>query len=87
MSQQRIEEFSGSQGRLAGKPPPGAAGAGGAPAGTAPLTQARQGSSVQSMAAGAGQGASWQSIAAANGIENPRFLQPGQFINLNARSK
>jgi hypothetical protein len=27
--------------------------------------------------------ADWQSVAAANGIENPRLLQPGQLLNLN----
>jgi hypothetical protein len=26
----------------------------------------------------------WQSIVAANGIENPRRLRPGQLIDLNA---
>jgi hypothetical protein len=33
-----------------------------------------------------GDDADWQSIASANGIENPRLLQPGQLINLNARA-
>jgi len=30
-----------------------------------------------------GKGGNWQGIAEANGIENPRFPQPGQLINLN----
>ena len=30
-----------------------------------------------------GRGDDWQSIAAANGIENPRLLAPGQLIDLN----
>jgi hypothetical protein len=54
--------------------------------GTSPLTQASAGSSVQSMVAnqpGQGSGADWQSIAQANGIENPRLLKPGQLIDLN----
>jgi hypothetical protein len=33
-----------------------------------------------------GADADWQSIATANGIENPRLLQPGQLINMNARA-
>jgi hypothetical protein len=33
-----------------------------------------------------GANADWQSIATANGIENPRLLQPGQLINMNARA-
>lgn len=64
---------------------PNAAG-GGQPAtpGTRPLAQAASGSTIQGMASGRGMGANWQDIAAANGIENPRMLQPGKFIDLNA---
>ena len=51
--------------------------------GTRPLVQAASGASLQSIASAAGQG-DWQSIAAANGIENPRLLQPGQLLDLNA---
>jgi len=32
---------------------------------------------------GLGPGADWQSVALANGIENPRLLPAGQLINLN----
>jgi hypothetical protein len=58
---------------------------GGLPAGTSPLSVARAGSSLQQMASAAGVGKDWQSIASANGIENPRILAPGQVINLRAR--
>jgi hypothetical protein len=52
--------------------------------GTRPLTPAPQGKSVQSMADSQGKGDNWQGIASANGIENPRLLQPGQLVDLNA---
>ena len=62
------------------------------PAGTTPQTPATQNSNLQSMSAaqpgggGGGTGSSrdWQSVAAANGIENPRLLEPGQFIDFEA---
>lgn len=55
-------------------------------AGTQPLAQAEAGVSLQAMASASfGADADWQSIATANGIENPRLLQPGQLINMNAR--
>jgi hypothetical protein len=78
LSQQTIlvAEF-GAGGRI-----PGA----GRPPGTAPMTPAASGSTLQGLAASAGAaGADWQSIAAANGIENPRALVPGQLIDLAAR--
>jgi len=54
-------------------------------AGTQPLVQAEAGVSLQAMASASfGGNADWQSIATANGIENPRQLQPGQLINMNA---
>src|SRR5262249_20185961 len=60
-------------------------GSGGGPAtGTTPMTQAPAGSTVQSLADGQGKGNDWQSIAAANGIENPRLLQPGQLLDMSA---
>ena len=31
-----------------------------------------------------GKGDNWQDIAAANNIENPRLLQPGQLLDMNA---
>ena len=50
---------------------------------TRPLTQAPAGSSVQSIADSQGKGDNWQDIAAANNIENPRMLQPGQLLDMN----
>lgn len=52
--------------------------------GTRPLTQAPKGSSVQGIADSQGKGDNWQGIAAANNIENPRLLQPGQILDMNA---
>jgi hypothetical protein len=52
--------------------------------GTRPLTQAPAGSSVQGIADSQGKGGNWQDIAAANNIENPRMLQPGQLLDMNA---
>ena len=58
--------------------------------GTAPRQQARQGDSLQQMMgrdSGRGTGAEgWQAVAAANGIENPRRLEAGTFVDLNARA-
>lgn len=55
--------------------------------GTRPLTPVLSGlpsgSTVQGLAASQGKGNVWQAIAAANGIENPRKLQPGQFLDMN----
>ena len=58
------------------------------------MTEAPKGSNLQNMAAsqsgGAGGGfglsGGWQAIASANGIENPRLLDPGQLIDLNPPS-
>jgi hypothetical protein len=81
MSQQQIRPFAfGKPG--AGSAPP----AGAATPGTNPLSQAPAGSSVQSLADGAGLGSDWQSIAAANGIDNPRLLAPGALLNLDLRA-
>lgn len=79
LSQQRIEVLRGEGGGGGG-----AGGAGPAP-GTQPLAQARAGDTLQAMANGIGGNVSWQAIASANGIENPRRLSPGQFVNLNVR--
>jgi hypothetical protein len=78
MSQQKIQEFSGSGGTL-GSSPPGAPGFGGRGLGTTPLAAARAGASLQAMV-GAGQ--DWKKVAEANQIENPRSLDPGTLINL-----
>lgn len=55
--------------------------------GTQPLTSAPANANLPSMASQMGLGANWQSIAAANGIENPRQLVPGQLINMDAKPK
>jgi hypothetical protein len=58
----------------------------GAPAkGTRALKAAPAGKTLQGMAAAQGKGNLWQIIAAANNIENPRVLQPGQLIDLDAK--
>jgi Contractile injection system tube protein len=78
LSQQRITEFTFAK---AASPPPGM-GSGNAPVGTRPLTQATSEESLQSMASASGKD-DWQSIAAANNIENPRRLPAGQLIDMN----
>jgi hypothetical protein len=72
LSQQKILEtkFEG-EGRVPARP------------GHAPLKAARQGDSLQAMAAQGGKD-DWQSIAAANGIEDPLRLSPGRLVDLNA---
>ena len=81
LSQQKILPFAF---RSTGGPQAAASPAQATP-GTRPLAQAPAGSSLQGMASSQGKGANWQDIAAANGIENPRLLQPGQLIDLNLR--
>lgn len=54
--------------------------------GTSPLTAAPQGASLPQLAANAGAAGAWQSIASANGIEDPLRLQAGQLVDLNLRS-
>ncbi|MGH2497407.1 MAG: LysM peptidoglycan-binding domain-containing protein [Ktedonobacteraceae bacterium] len=49
-------------------------------AGTSPLTLVKAGSTIQGIADS--MGGNWQSIAAANGIQNPRLPQPGQLIKV-----
>ncbi len=58
----------------------------GAGIGTTPLTLAQAGDTLQSLTARAGAGASWKAIAAANNIDNPRQLDPGEVLDLNARA-
>jgi hypothetical protein len=72
LSQQKIlqAEFTGD-GKVPKKP------------GTQPLSAAKQNGSLQNMAAQAGK-SDWQSIAAANGIEDPLRMQAGAMIDLNA---
>jgi hypothetical protein len=71
LSQQKIleTEFKG-----VGNPP--------ARPGQAPLKAAKQGDSLQNMAAKNGN-QDWQSVAAANGIEDPMRMAPGALVNLN----
>lgn len=86
ISQQRITEFKPVD---LGNPAPPATRRGGNAPGTSPLTEAPAGASLQSLAStqsSFGTGADWQSIASANGIENPRLLKPGQLIDLNPPS-
>lgn len=80
MSQQKIQQFVF---RDTGSPP---GGGGGATPGTRPLTPAPAGANLPSLADASGAGADWQSIAAANNIENPRLLATGQLIDLNPPS-
>ena len=53
--------------------------------GTRPLTPVAKGSTAQSLASDAGKGDDWQSVAAANGIENPRDLQAGMLLDMDAK--
>lgn len=57
------------------------------PAGTRPMTEAPEGATVQGLASSQGNGSEWQSIAAANNVENPRMLAPGQPLDMNRRSR
>jgi Contractile injection system tube protein len=80
LSQQKITSFFDPNSATAGS----GAGLGGlSPAGTRPLTAAAAGATLQSLADTAGSNLSWQSIASANGIENPRQLGTGQLVDLN----
>jgi len=65
-------------------PAPQAAGASGAMPGTEPRTQLRSNESVQQAMGREGRPEAWPQVAAANGIENPRFPRPGQFIDVHA---
>lgn len=78
LSQQKISAFVIGQ----AAPPPGA---GARAAGTTPMTPAPAGATVQALAAAAGQPGAWKEIASANGVENPRRLDPGRLLDLSAR--
>jgi len=56
----------------------------GATVGTSPLKLSASGESVQGIAASAGK--DWKAVASANGIDNPRQLQAGTVLNLNAKA-
>jgi hypothetical protein len=84
LSQQKITAFA------FGTPGAGGVGAGalgGGTPGTRPLTAAPAGATLQGLADRAGKGGDWQAIASANGIENPRLLQPGQLIDLRVTTR
>jgi hypothetical protein len=83
LSQGKIRAFKFEKEK---RPPPPAGSAApdpGAPAGTKPRTPAPAGATVQSLADQEGLGSNWQAIAAANNIENPRLLAPGQLLDLD----
>jgi contractile injection system tube protein len=75
LTQQKITKFQINEVESGAVPTPG----------TRPLTAAPANESLQSMADSQGKGGDWQSIAAANNIENPRMLAPGQLIDMNAQ--
>jgi hypothetical protein len=79
ISQQEIREFTfADAGRDEGPvgPLPG----------TRPLAQPPEDATAQGVADAAGDGGDWQSMAAANGIENPRLLGPGAVLDLELRA-
>ena len=55
----------------------------GASVGTTPLTLTQSGDTLQSLAARSG--GSWKTVAAANGIDNPRLLPAGTVIDARAQ--
>ena len=81
LTQQEILAFASGQGVTL---PAIAATSSNKPAGTVPLTSATSGATLQSLADTSGSGKDWQDIASANGIENPRLLEAGQLIDVNA---
>lgn len=52
--------------------------------GTSPLTLSQAGDSVQAIAARSGGSVSWQAVATANGIDNPRLIPPGTMLDAGA---
>jgi len=80
LTQQKITEFAKVHSDHA---PPMPEGVG--PPGTRKLDEAPAGSNLPSLAASKPGAGDWQSIANANGIENPRALARGQLIDFNAR--
>lgn len=53
-------------------------------AATRPQTPATEGEGLQQMLGKSGTPEGWQSVAAANDIENPRFLEPGSSVDTSA---
>src|SRR5215204_333651 len=74
LTQQKIDTYKFPKDAPAKRPLPG----------TRPLTPVSSGSTAQSLASNAGKGDDWQSVAAANGIENPRQLQAGMLLDMEA---
>jgi Contractile injection system tube protein/LysM domain len=54
------------------------------PIGTTPLTLSQAGDTVQGIMGRAGVSTSWQAVAAANNIDNPRLLPAGSVLDLSA---
>jgi hypothetical protein len=52
--------------------------------GTTPQAPVSSGNSLQGVMGQNGSPDGWQSVAAANGIENPRLLEAGSFVDLSA---
>jgi hypothetical protein len=52
--------------------------------GTAPLTLSQSGDTMQGIAARSGGAVSWQAIATANGIDNPRLVPAGTIVDAGA---
>jgi hypothetical protein len=79
LTQQKIDQYKFPKEASQKRPLPG----------TRPLTPAPAGSTaqgtVQGLASSQGKSDDWQAIAAANGIENPRRLQTGQLLDMNAK--
>lgn len=74
LSQQKITEFTIKDVPASAATTPG----------TRPLTEAPKDKSLPELADSQGKGDDWQSIAAANNIENPRMLEPGALLDMNA---
>jgi hypothetical protein len=55
----------------------------GAVPGRTPMAQARQGDSLQAVAARGGPTLDWRAIATANGVEDPLRLPPGRLLDLH----
>lgn len=77
LTQQKIVAFEGKSGTAS------PIGNGLPQRGTTPLTPSREGESVQQMVARSPGASDWKAVASANGIENPRFVPTGTFMNLN----
>jgi len=75
LTQQKIDVYKFPKDAPARRPLPG----------TRELTPVESGSTAQKAASNAGKGGDWQSVAAANGIENPRQMQAGMLLDMDAK--